>query len=468
MHYDIAVIGGGPGGYVAALHAARLGKTVALIEAKDLGGTCLNRGCIPSKTWLKHAEIIESIEKAHEWGIETGTLAFSLAKMKQRKDSVIMRLRQGIAGLLRQEKIALFQGYGQVLPDGHTVEIVADGKAERITAERMIVATGSTPVIPPIEGLDSVHYETSDTIFDLAEIPASLTIIGGGVIGVELACIFAALKTEVTVIEMANQIIPSEDAEAAGVLRKQLQMKGIRFATGSKVDHVAQTGKMITVKGTDANGHAFALETASLLVCVGRKPNTSAVSQLPLAKNGPFIAVNDRMETSVPSVYAIGDVIGGYQLAHVASAEAIVAAANASGLAKTIGCRVVPRCIYTLPEVASVGISEQEAVKQGLSVKTARFDLIGNGKAISADEFAGFVKIVYEERFGEILGVTMVGPHVTEMISSASAYMFLEGTVEELAEMIHPHPTVSESLGELAQHILTRLKRKQPVLEAVN
>jgi len=457
--YEVVVIGGGPGGYVAALHAAEVGKKVALIEADFLGGTCLNRGCIPSKTLLKHAEVIESIEKAQAWGIETGNLSFSIEKMKQRKDDVIQRLRQGIAYLLNQGKIDLYEGFGTV-EEEKVIKIETKEKEERIQAERIIIATGSTPVVPPIEGLASVDFDTSDTIFDIQEIPKSVVIIGGGVIGVEFACIFASLKAEVTVIEAAERIIPSEDVDASKLLNKLLKKKGIRFYTSTKVTKIQQQSAQKVVTCIDAKGKELSFETEALIVSVGRKPNLTAIQNVAIEKEGPFIKVNEKMETSIPSIYAVGDVVGGYQLAHVASAEGIVAANNAAGFNDKIDYKVVPRCIYTLPEVASVGMTEEEAEKQGLAVRVERFDHAGNGKALALGETDGFVKIVYEEKYGEIIGVTMVGSHVTEMVSEAYAFVYLEGTVEEVSKMIHPHPTVTESFYEAALNSVTSMKKK--------
>jgi len=457
--YDIAVIGGGPGGYIAAFQAAENGKKVAIIESDFLGGTCLNRGCIPSKTLLKHAEIIESIEKANNWGIETGTLTFSLQKMKKRKDDVIQRLRNGIAFLMKKGLVDVFEGFG-MLEDNNQIKILQEEKDEVIHAEKIIIATGSTPVVPPIPGLNDVHFDTSDTIFELPHIPESITIIGGGVIGVEFACIFASLKSKVTVIEMSDRLVPGEDLEASELLEKVLKKKGVQIFVSTKVEKVKKAGDLKSIVCTDKLGKELTVETESLLISVGRRPNLSAVANQSLQMNGPFIKVNKKMETNLPNVYAVGDVVGGYQLAHVASAEGIVAANNASGKADLIDYKVVPRCIYTLPEIASVGMTEAEALQIGLTVRTEKFDLSGSGKALALGETEGFTKIVYDEKYGEIIGVTMVGPHVTEIISEASAFMFLEGTVDEVAKMIHPHPTVSEAFFEAALRVKNNQKEK--------
>ncbi|QCJ44208.1 dihydrolipoyl dehydrogenase [Bacillus sp. S3] len=462
--YEIVVIGGGPGGYVAALNAAELGKKTALIEADFLGGTCLNRGCIPSKTYLKHSEIIEQIEKAKDWGIETGSLTLSFDKMKKRKNDVIERLRGGIAFLLKQGKIDVYNGFGTLLADGN-VMVKTDAGEETIGAGKVIVATGSTPAVPPIPGLDSVHYHTSDTIFDLPDIPKSVIIIGGGVIGVEFATIFAALKTEVTIVEAADRIVPTEDAEASKFLAKNLKKKGIKLHVGAKVQQVEQTGSAKTVVCVDAKGKELTLSADTLLVSTGRRPNLSAVKEVNLEQNGPFLKVNDQMETSISHVYAVGDVIGGWQLAHAASAEGVVAANNAAGIQDRIDYKVMPRCIYTLPEIASVGLSEEEAKKQGIEIRTEKFDFAGSGKALSAGEPEGFTKVIFEAKYGEIIGVVMAGAHVTEMISEASAFMYLEGTVEEAAKMIHPHPTISETFFEAAVKAVQKLEsRKKMVL----
>jgi dihydrolipoamide dehydrogenase len=447
--YDIVVIGGGPGGYVAALRAAQHGMKVALVEAHDLGGTCLNRGCIPSKTLLRHSEIIENIEKAKSWGIETGPVTLSLKKMLERKDQVIHKLRNGISYLLKKGKIDLLNGYGEVKKDGKIV-VKTEGKEQTISTEKIIIATGSSPVIPAIPGLDQDSYYTSDTIFNIEKIPGSMVIVGGGIIGVEFACIFSSLQVPVTIVEMGDRIVPSEDKDASRALSQSLEEKGITILTNAKVKEITSSEGKQSVQVETGNGKTESIECDALLLSVGRKPNTSCFSELNLEMNGPFVKVDREMKSSLPSVYAVGDVVGGWQLAHVASAEGLIAAANASGEKEEVDYKVVPRCVYTSPEIASVGFTEEEAKKQGLSYKVVKIDHAGNGKALAIDEKEGFVKLIADTKYGEILGVTMVGPHVTEMIAEPSAFIQLEGTVDELASMIHPHPTVSESVFEAA------------------
>ncbi|MFG6114162.1 dihydrolipoyl dehydrogenase [Halobacillus sp. MO56] len=457
-NYDVAVVGGGPGGYIAAEEAAKYGNSVAIIENNHLGGTCLNTGCIPSKTLLRHSEVIELMKKAKQWGIEYENLSISLEKMLRRKNKVIENLRAGVASLLNQVQVDVYNGTATVQQDNR----ISIDKKEEIRANKIIIATGSKPFIPPIQGVEHTNVHTTDTIFDIERVPDSLVIIGGGVIGVEIACVFSSLNVDVTIIEMTDRLIAGEDEDAAEQIRKTLEQTHVNIHTSSQVEEVAEkpNGKIVHV--TTENGELLAIEADELLFASGRKPNLSAVSKLHLQMNGPFIAVNKQMQTSRPNIYAVGDVVGGWQLAHVASAEGVVAAANASHEAREIDYTVVPRCIYSLPEIASVGLSEKEAKEKGHEVRTETFPLQRNGKAFAMDERTGFIKLIAGEAFNEILGIVMVGPHVTEMISEASAFIALEGTVSELASMIHPHPTLSEGIWEVARSWLAN--KQSPVM----
>src|SRR5699024_7127831 len=324
INYDVIVVGGGPGGYVAAIRAAKEGKKTALVEKDFLGGTCLNRGCIPSKTLLKHAEIIEQIEKAQNWGIETGEMTFDFTKMIARKDDVIKTLRAGIKGLLQAGKIDLFEGTGTILPN-KTVTIDED---KTITAKNIIIATGSRPFIPPIVGMDNVSYHTTDTIFDIKQIPKKIVIVGGGVIGVEFANIFASLNTEVTIIELGDRIIPTEDEAASKTLLKSLKQKGIKVLLHHHVHEIHEVDQQKSIHVVNKNEQSKIIEADELLIAVGRRPNTDAFEQLQLTMNGQFVRVNEFLETSEKGIFAVGDIIGNLQLAHVASSEGLVAAQN--------------------------------------------------------------------------------------------------------------------------------------------
>ncbi|WP_019535971.1 dihydrolipoyl dehydrogenase [Paenibacillus ginsengihumi] len=444
--FDIAVIGGGPGGYVAAIRAAKLGRSVVVIEGAELGGTCLNRGCIPSKTLLHLAETAETIKKAAAYGIKTGPIELDWDAMLNRQGQVMKTLRGGIDGLLKVNRIRHIRGWGKVLPT-REIEVTAESGVSKLRADKVILATGSKPFVPPIAGLEGLPYQTSDTVFQMQRIPQSMTIIGGGVIGAEFAAIFSAFGTKVTVVEAADRMVPTEDEAASQALAKALKQRGVELYTGTKVEQVGFGNGQFTLSAS-SDGKTFGHSAEELLVAVGRVPNLAGLEELGLRMNGRFVDVNEHLETSLANIYAIGDVVGGYQLAHVASAEGLVAAANAAGKQERMNYKVVPRCIYTHPEIASVGMTEKEARQSGAAVKVQTYALRGNGKAISMGDTDGFVKVIADEKYGEILGVTMVGPHVTEMITTASSFMHLEGTVTEWAQLIHPHPTVSESLYE--------------------
>ena len=445
--FDVAIVGGGPGGYVAAIRAAKQGLNVALVEGRDLGGTCLNRGCIPSKTLLKHAEVLDQIKNAQAFGITVNDVSYSIEAMVKRKNTVVNTLKNGIKGLLKQNKIKVFEGYG-VVSENKTIIISLANENTTILAENIILATGSKPFVPPLPGLDEVSYHTSDTIFDIEEVPSKLVIVGGGVIGLEIGCIFNRLGTEVEVVEMAESIIPNEDEDATKFLTKQLKKSGISIHTGTKITGFKpNNGK--TIVEMEKNSKKQMIETDNVLVAVGREPNVTGIEDLPIAFEGKFVDINQSMETSISGIYAIGDLVGGYQLAHAASEEGIRAVKHIVGQ-EVHGEAIIPRCVYSFPEIASVGLTETEAKKAGYQVKVKKVDLAANGKAITANENNGFMKIIADEKYGEILGVVMVGAHVTEMISAGTAFMHLEGTVEEIESMVFPHPTVSEALFETA------------------
>ncbi|RKD76186.1 dihydrolipoamide dehydrogenase [Sinobaca qinghaiensis] len=450
--YDIVIVGGGPGGYTAASRAAALGKKTALVEAADLGGTCLNRGCIPSKTYLRHAEAYREVLHAGQFGIETGEIRFSYDSMLKRKNDVIQTLRGGVASLMKAGKIDVMAGWGTIHPD-LTVSVESAGTKTVIQGKKIIAAMGSTPAVPPIKGIEQASYHTSDTIFDMDRMPERLTIIGAGYIGVEFASIYAAFGVEVTLVEMADRIIPLEDSDAGDELKRTLLDQNVTILTNTAVEEIKDGTNTVINK----DGSRSVLEADVLLISTGRRANLQALKELDLEKDGPYVRTNKAMQTSHPDIYAIGDLAGGWQLAHAASAEGTIAAEHASGRTPNINMQLIPRCIYTYPEVASVGFSEAELLKEGRAYKTSRTPLRINGKSLTAGNTKGFMKLFSDEKYGEILGAVLVGPHVTEMIAEPEAFMQLEGTLEEWKAMVHPHPTLSESLHDTAVSLLNKL-----------
>lgn len=446
--YDVTIIGGGPGGYVAALRAASEGLKVALIEASALGGTCLNTGCIPSKTYLKNAEIIEEVRNGKARGISADNVTVSLASLVTYKNRVLKNLNTGIASLLKRKKVDIFKGFGEV-QSANEIVIKTEDSTETITTKYMIVATGSKPAIPPIPGLDNVDYYTTDTIFDMQNIPPSLTIIGGGVIGVELAEVFNAFGTNVTIVEASERLIPMEDEEASQLLQTYLEKKGIQVFTNTLLKQVEQHADQ-KVLHVQSQNEMLTLETQQLLMAVGRKPNLSANQAFPLEQDGPFLKVNTYLQTSVPTIYAIGDVIGGYQLAHVASAEGLNCIDNILGHVKKMDYSVIPRCIYTNLQIASVGATEVDLKTQQVAYKVTKYPFSALGKSQTLGKSDGFIKLFTDVTYGEILGICLIGHTVTELIGQGSAYMQLEGTVVELAEMVQPHPSLSEIFMEVS------------------
>ena len=454
MQFDLIIIGGGPGGYVAAIRAASIGKKVALIEAADLGGTCLNRGCIPSKTMLKYAELIDGVKKASHWGIEINEMNLSLDKMIERKNSIVTQLKNGVQYLMDKNKITIFKGTG-TLSDDKSVEIEMEAGTQKIAAHQIIIATGSRPVVPKIKGIDQIEYHTTDTIFDMQEIPKSIAVIGGGVIGVEMASVFASLGSAVSIIELNDRIISAEDIDASIILEKALRKKGIKIFKNTEVtafEDFNHTKKISCME----NGEEKTIEVDAVLLAIGRQPNLSVLgsSSIKLKKN--HIEVDKYLETSKKGIFAIGDVIGGLQLAHVASAEGLTAVANLEGKKKEMDYSVIPRCIYTQPQIASVGYTEETLKNKGLKYRVEKSEFSSNGKAITMGATEGFAKLYVDPIYGEILGAVMAGENVTEMISQISSYMTLEGTIDELAEMIQPHPSLSETLMETANSLLGR------------
>lgn len=428
--WDVAIIGGGPGGYTAAIRTAQLGGEVVLVEKDELGGVCATRGCIPTKTLLKSALLLDRIKNAEQFGIQT-THSVDFKSMVNRKDAVVKRVVKGTEYLMRKNGVEVTRGEGKIAGAN---EVEVDGRT--LKARSIIIATGSSPVVLPIPGGDSAM--TSDEALRLNAIPESIAIIGGGAIGCEFACLYSMLGAEVTVVERMTQILPSFDAELAIRLERIFRGRGIGVVTNAKVAGI-KGGRVMVGDET--------IEAEAVLASVGRIANTAdlGLEDAGIALDRSNIRVDARMETSVSGVYAVGDVIGGNLLAQVASAEGAVAAENAMGGHSVMDYRVVPICVFTDPEIAQVGITEQAAARNG--VKTGRFPFIANGMALATGEKEGFVKVFSSTR-GNILGVQIIGPHATELIHEGALAIQLNATIDELSELIHAHPTFSEALKE--------------------
>ncbi len=455
-NYDIAIIGAGPGGYVAAIRASQLGGKVAVVEKGELGGTCVNRGCIPTKTLLASAELLHSVKKGGEFGIDSGEVNVDFSKIFKRKERIVRQLVSGIGQLFKSYGVQVIKGKGRLTEriNDNAIEIEVekgDGSKEKVVAKKLIIATGSIPAGIPGISMDKRDVITSDQALEWEEIPSSLLIVGGGVIGVEFASIFNSLGSKVTIVELLPRIIPTEDKEISEELKKLLTRSGIEVNTGVKVKEiVSDNGKnRVIIETSRGKEEKIARK---VLVATGRKPYTEG---LDLEKAGirtekGRILANERMETNLPGIFAIGDVVGGVLLAHVASGEGIVASENAMGKQSRIDYRVIPNCIYSLPEVASVGLSEEKAKDMGYKVNVGRFPFLANARATIMGKRVGLVKILADRKTDEILGVHIVGPNATELIAEASVAIKGKATAKDLERMVHGHPTLSEAIFEAA------------------
>ncbi|MFH1406467.1 MAG: dihydrolipoyl dehydrogenase [Candidatus Omnitrophota bacterium] len=445
MH-EVAIIGAGPAGYVAAIRSAQLGKDTVLIEEENLGGICLNKGCIPTKTLLASTELLSKIKNASSFGINTGSVSFDFTKMMQRKNDVVLKLREGIAYLLQARKISLLRGHARLI---NSTRISLDNK--EIDAKNIIIAAGSRPLELPNINFDSRDILSSNDLLEINAPPESLVIVGGGVIGCEFATIFAELGTKVTVLEMTAQLIPGEDREVAKALEVSLKKKGIDIFTASSVQSAVKQEKGLCVTTSDGKK----LYASKVLLSVGRKANLEnmGLEEAGVATDGKFVKVNNRLETSTPNIYAAGDITGGYLLAHAASYEGVVAAENISGIKKQADYFCVPSCVYTEPGVASVGINEDKAKQQNLDYSSAKFPFKALGRAHATGDTEGFVKLIVNKKTQELLGCQIIGPHASDLIAEAALAIGASLKVKDLAETIHAHPTFSESIMETAHKI---------------
>src|SRR5256884_1061945 len=449
-HYDVAVIGSGPGGYVAAIRAAQLGAKVAIVEKQYLGGTCLNVGCIPSKAMLHIAEVMHNIESFEDIGIHLAQPpTFDMSKAVVYKDKVVKRMVNGVGTLMKGNHVDVFDGLGTVDASRNVTVAKNDGSQEQFSADKIILATGSVPLLPPFPGIDGNNVINSDTSWNLPKTPESIICVGGGVIGVELACMFNALGSKVTIVEMLPDILAPVDDEIRRLLVRILGRRGIEIVTGTKVESIADDGNLKKVIASSEKGEqSFSGEY--ILIAVSRTANTSGLEHLMeqgLDNERGRIRVNEKMETNLPGIYAIGDLVHGAGLAHVASMEGEVAVDNALRHEATMDYNVVPNPIYTFPEVAFIGLTEAQAKEKYPEARVERFPWTAIGKAVAIGETEGFTKVILG-KYDEILGAHIIGPDATNLISEYSVAMRGELTADEIIETIHPHPTLSEGLRE--------------------
>ena len=465
QEFEVLVIGGGPGGYVAAIRAAKNGAKTALVERKELGGTCLNIGCIPTKTLIAGVDVYHKARHAMEFGVKiTGEVSPDWDAMLARKDSVIKTLRGGIGSLLKAAGVTVFKGHA-AFTGRKTVKVVdAEGSpAEEITANKIIIASGSETLVPGFIPKGK-RVITSTELLSIPEIPKSLLILGGGVIGCEFACLFAELGTKVTIVEMLESIMPNIDRETSGVVAAQMRKTGIEIMNGKPLGDLKADDSGVSGKVGD-----LTVSADYLLVSIGRKP---ALDGMNIAASGVktnergWIPVDSSCRTNVPGIFAIGDATGSWQLAHAASAMGVVAADVACGRKNAFDGSLVPGCIFTSPEIGSVGKSQEQCDREGIETRVGKFPFAALGKAMAINETAGFCKIIADAKTDQVLGVHIVGPHATDLIAEACPALHLEITARELGKAIHAHPTLGEAMMEAAHavhgesaHIPSRKKK---------
>ena len=446
----MVVIGAGPGGYVAAIRAAQLGLSTAVIEDDNVGGVCLNWGCIPSKSLLRNAEVLELVKNAGEYGISVGDITFDYGLAIDRSRQVVRRLTGGVGSLLRKNGVEHISGRG-VLQSANTIAI--DGADRAISADNIIVATGARARHIPGIPVDGETVLTSREAIVLREVPERVVIVGGGAIGVEFADIYHSYGAEVMIIEMLPRLVPLEDEEISQQLERVFRRRGIGFKTGAMVGGVAVSEGTAAVTVTDADGAVSEIECDKVLVAIGIQGNTEDVGLEVAGVNTErgYITVDDEMRTNVPGVFAIGDVTGKLPLAHVASAQGVIAAEVIAGMnPMLLDYSLMPRATYCRPQIASFGLTEQQATDAGYSFKVGRFPMAASGKALAMGEPNGMVKLVVDSEVGELLGAHIIGPEATELLGEVGLSRLLEGTTTELGWLVHPHPTISETIKEAA------------------
>ncbi|MGC7870342.1 dihydrolipoyl dehydrogenase [Desulfosporosinus sp. SYSU MS00001] len=453
VSYQVGILGGGPGGYVSALRAAQLGLSVVLIEGERLGGTCLNRGCIPTKALVKSADLWREIQHAEEFGLSIGDKGIDYAKVMARKDQVVNTLVGGIEKLLKAANVRVIKGWGEFKEPGK-LEVTTDSGLETIEADNIILATGSVPVRIPIPGAALSGVGTSDELLNETELPKRLVVIGGGVIGLEFASIFQAFGVKVTVVEMLPTLLPTIDEEIPKRLNPLFKRSGMEILTRTAVKEICQEGDNLIVRVEDAKG-IKEIPADRVLFATGRKPNLQGIdtAKLGLELERGALKVNAQMQTNLPHVYAIGDAIGGIMLAHVASAEGIVAAEHIAGRSVSMSYKAIPSAIFTHPEIAAVGYSEQELKTSGIDYRVSKFPFSANGKALALGESIGMVKILADEN-GIVLGASIMGPQASSLIAELGVAVEKGLHAEDIARTIHAHPTLPETIMEAAHGIM--------------
>lgn len=442
----IVVVGGGPGGYVAAIKAAMLGAEVTLIEKESMGGTCLNVGCIPTKTLIACSETIEYVEAANKFGVNIeGEVKLDFKYMFDRKDKIVKQLVGGIEYLLDQRGVKVVRGFGKILSNKSIEVTKNDGSKELVEADKIIIATGSVPVVPGFFKYDGKIVITSDEVLSLKKLPESMVIVGGGPIGCEIGQFFRKLGTDIKIVEMVDHLIPTEDEDVAKILQRSFKQDKIKFFVADSIKSVeVKDGKVYAGLGSGKT-----LESELMLVCVGRKPNTAGLGleELGITLERGKVVVNDKLETSLEGVYAIGDVINTPALAHVASKEGIVAVLNALGKEKSMSYKAFPRCVFTSPEISSVGFTEKQLKDDKIEYKVGKFDFRGLGKAQAIGKLQGFVKVI-TDMDNVIIGAAIIGAHASDLLAELTLAVHFGLTSEQVGDVIHPHPTLSEAIME--------------------
>nr|WP_202412510.1 dihydrolipoyl dehydrogenase [Halobacillus litoralis] len=460
----MVILGGGTGGYVAAIRASKLGLKTAIVEKRELGGTCLHRGCIPSKALLRSAEVFKQTKEADQYGVSTENPTLNFTRVQERKQSIVDTLHKGVQGLMKKGKIDVFEGFGRILgpsifsPTAGTISVEMNNgeENEMLIPKNVLVATGSRPKSLPGLEIDGEVVISSDEALHMEELPESIIIVGGGVIGIEWASMLADFGVQVTVLEYLPYILPTEDEDISREMLKQMKKKGVDIVTSAKVlPDTIEKDNGVKVNA-EVDGKTVTYEAERMLVSIGRSANVDNIGleNTDIQVENGVIKTNDVYQTKESHIYAIGDVIGGMQLAHVASHEGMIAVEHmADQHPHPMKQDQVPSCIYSNPEVSSVGLTEKAAKEKGFDVKVGKFPFQAIGKALVHGETDGFVKIVADKETDDLLGVHMIGPHVTDMISEAALAQVLDATPWEIAETIHPHPTLSEAIGEAAMAV---------------